>query len=276
MTQGIVSALGRSLPTENGQTTGATYSLPDIIQTDAAINPGNSGGPLLNVQGEVVGVNFAINSTSGSNSGVGFAIPVSVVQKVAPALINEGRVNYAFLGVSGATVNNQVAEENNIDPNTLGVYVAEVVQGGPADDAGVKSGDVIAGINDQQITHFEELISYLFNNTNPGDTVTLHIIRGGEQVDVDVTVGERPGSQVAEEQAQGETPRMKVTISEAIRAATEAVQDAGLMDNVASANAKASEVDGKPVWIVTLASENGTATVTVDGTTGEVLELNVG
>src|SRR5690606_7282141 len=105
----------------------------------------------LNVLGEVVGVNFAINSLSGSNSGVGFAIPVSVVEKIVPALIADGSFEYAFLGISGATVNAQVAEANDIEPNTLGVYVAEVVSGGPSAEGGVESGDVIVGINDQTI-----------------------------------------------------------------------------------------------------------------------------
>jgi serine protease Do len=273
MTTGVVSAIGRSLPTNNGLETGSTYSLPDVIQTDTAINPGNSGGPLLNVAGQVVGVNFAINSTSGSNSGVGFAIPVSVVEKIIPALINEGSFDYAYLGIAGTTVNAQVAEENNLEDNTLGVYVAEAVAGGPSAEGGIEAGDVIVGIDDVAISHFEELISYLFNNTTPGDTVTMHLVRDGEAVDVEVTVAARPVQEVPQDQASA--PRMEVTISEAIRAATAAVEEAGLMDEVASANAKASEVDGQPVWIVTLTGENETATVTVDGMTGEVLELNV-
>ena len=273
MTQGVVSALGRSVPTDSGTGNGSSYSLPDVIQTDTAINPGNSGGPLLNVKGEVVGVNFAINTTSGSNSGVGFAIPVSVVEKIVPALIAEGGYDYSFLGISGATVNAPVAEQNNLPDNTLGIYVASVVAGGPSADAGVQSGDVIVAINDTEVSHFEELISYLFNNTTPGDTVTLQVLRGGRDVALDVTVEARPGQAVTQ---QAETPRMQVTIAQAIRTATEAVQDADLMTNVDSASAKASEMNGQPVWIVTLTGDNGTATVTIDGMTGEVLELNVG
>jgi 2-alkenal reductase len=273
MTAGVVSALGRSVPTASGLTTGSTYSLPDVIQTDTAINPGNSGGPLLNMLGEVVGVNFAINSTSGSNSGVGFAIPVSVVQKIIPALINDGAFEYSYLGISGATVNAQVAEENNLEENTLGIYVAEVVNNGPTAEAGVESGDVIVAINDVAVSHFEELISYLFSNTAPGDTVTLHLLRGGEAVSVEVTVAARPSQAVVTE---GETPELEITISEAIRAATEAVQEAGVMEEIEGASASASIVDGRAVWIVTLTGQRQTATVTVDGTTGEVLDLNVG
>jgi 2-alkenal reductase len=274
MTSGIVSALGRSVPTGSGLDNGSSYSLPDVIQTDTAINPGNSGGPLLDLKGEVVGVNFAINSTSGSNSGVGFAIPVSVVQKVVPALISDKAYNYSYLGIAGATINEQVAQEDNVPDNTLGVYVADVVQNGPSGKAGVKAGDVIVGIDDQQITHFEQLISYLFNNTAPGDTVTLHLLRDGKETTVDVKVESRPSASIAESNG-GEAPAMKVTIAEAIRIATQAVQDAGLMDNVDGASAAVSTDNGNANWVVTLTSGNQTATVTVDGTTGEVLDLNV-
>ena len=272
MTTGIVSALGRSFPTDSGQNGGSSYSLPDVIQTDTAINPGNSGGPLLNLAGEVVGVNFAINTTSGQNSGVGFAIPVSVVQKIIPALITDGGHQYSYLGIAGTTINAEVAEANDIADGTLGVYVAEVVSGGPAADAGVEAGDVIVAINDQPITLFESLISYLFNNTEPGTTVTLTLVRDGEEMQVDLTVAERPSASVAQ---TDETPQMEVSIAEAIRAATEAVKDAGLMENVAGASAEGGVVDGRAVWVVTLTGANQTATVTVDGTTGEVLDLNV-
>lgn len=270
---GIVSAVGRSFPTESGVTGGSRYSLPDVIQTDTAINPGNSGGPLLNLRGEVVGVNFAINTTSGSNSGVGFAIPVSVVQKIVPALIAEGVYSYSYLGIAGITINAQVADEFNLEDGRLGVYVAEVIEGGPAAEAGVETGDVIIGINGVAITQFEQLISYLFNNSAPGDTVTLHLIRGNEETTSDVTLEARPGPAVAR---QGEMPQMEVAISEAIRTAIVAVRDAGLMDEIDGASAQASVVDGRAVWVVTLTNPNQTATVTVDGTTGEVLDLTVG
>jgi 2-alkenal reductase len=275
MTSGVVSALGRSIPTDSGLDGGSSYSLPDVIQTDTAINPGNSGGPLLNLAGQVVGVNFAINSTSGSNSGVGFAIPVSVVEKIVPALIANGGYEYSYLGIAGTTINALVAEENDIDDNTLGVYVATVVENGPSANAGVEAGDVIVGVNDVAISQFEELISYLFTNTKPGDVVTLHVLRGGEETTVEVTVEARPSAAIAQ-QSEDASAEMQVTISEAIRSATEAVSEADLMANVESANAKASAIDGQPVWVVTLTGEGQTATVTVDGITGEVLELNIG
>ena len=173
MTVGVVSALGRSLPTDS-TADGSSYSLPDLIQTDAAINPGNSGGPLLNLMGEVVGVNFAINSPVRANSGVGFAIPVSVVQRIVPALIKDGAYHYSFLGISGATVTEAVATENKLADNTLGVYVAQVVSGGPADKGGVQEGDVITAIDNQPITRFEDLISYLFQYTTSGTERYAH------------------------------------------------------------------------------------------------------
>jgi 2-alkenal reductase len=273
MTSGVVSALGRSVPIDSGLS-GSTYSLPDVIQTDTAINPGNSGGPLLNLNGEVVGVNFAINSTSGSNSGVGFAIPVSVVEKIVPALIADGGYEYSYLGIAGTTINALVAEENDLDDNTLGVYVAEVVENGPSGQAGVQAGDVIVAVDDRAVSGFEDVVSYLFNATTPGQTITLHLLRDGEEVSVDVTVEARPGPTIAQE-GEG-APEMQVTISDAIRTASDAVRDAELMDEVESASAKADVIDGRAVWVVTLTGQNETATVIVDGTTGEVLELNVG
>jgi S1-C subfamily serine protease len=272
MTTGIVSALGRSVPTDTGAS-GSSYSLPDVIQTDTAINPGNSGGPLLNLAGEVVGVNFAINTTSGSNSGVGFAIPVSVVEKIVPALIADGGYQYSYLGIAGTSVNARVADEFNLDANTLGIYVAQVVANGPAADAGVQEGDIITAVNDQPISDFDQLISYLFNATSPGQTITLHLLRDGEETTADIVVEARPSPTVAQENGASQ---MDVSLSEAIRIAVEAVREAGLMDNVEGASAKASVTDGRAVWVVTLTSGSETGTVVVDGTTGEVLELNVG
>jgi len=272
MTAGIVSALGRSFPTGSGQDGSSSYSLPDVIQTDAAINPGNSGGPLLNLQGQVVGVNFAINSTSGSNSGVGFAIPISVVQKVVPALISNGSYNYSYLGLAGVTVNGEVAAQFNLQGTPQGIYVAQVVEGGPAAQAGIKEGDVVTGINNQAITDFEQMISYLFNNTAPGDTVALQLLRGGQTTTVNVKLEARPSPSVAQ---QSNAPQMQVTISDAINAATQAVEQSGQVNRVDSASAKASQANGRGVWIVTLTSGNQTATVTVDGTTGAVLDINV-
>src|SRR5262249_10485709 len=161
---------------------------------------------------EVVGVNFAINSTSGSNSGVGFTIPVSVVHKVVPALIKDGAYKYSYLGIAGTTIDEQVAEENKLDANTLGIYVAKAVEGGRAATAGIQVGDVIVFANDQPITHFEDLISYLFMNTNPGDKLTLHYMRDGKDNTAEVTLEERPGAAATARQGES-TPEMQVTIS---------------------------------------------------------------
>jgi 2-alkenal reductase len=270
MTVGVVSALGRSFATGDG-TEGATYSLPDVIQTDTAINPGNSGGPLLNLNGEVVGVNFAINSPVRANSGVGFAIPVSVVQKVVPALIQEGLYTYSYLGIAGGTINEPLAEENDLLDNTLGVWVSQVVEGGPAAEAGLQEGDIIVSIDGQPVTRFEDLISYLFQSTEPDQAVRLGVMRDGELTNLDVTLAARPG---ATEQAQEQgTPEATISISQAIQAAREAVVDAGLIEQIDSANAQQDTQNGRPVWIVTLTGNGQTATVVVDGLTGEVLGL---
>ncbi|MEZ4862396.1 MAG: trypsin-like peptidase domain-containing protein [Caldilineaceae bacterium] len=272
MTTGVVSALGRSMPTSDSTTGAPTYSLPDLIQTDAAINPGNSGGPLLNLNGEVVGVNFAINSPVRANSGVGFAIPVSVVDKVVPALIKDGAYHYAYLGIAGQSITEQVAQENNLTDNTLGVYVGEVTAQGPADKAGLQANDIITGIDNQPVSRFEDLLSYLFNNTTPNQKVTLHILRNGKAMTLDVTLGERPS---AEQQQAASQQQATVSIGKAIQIAKQAVSDAGLMPTIDNATAKQDVSQGTPVWVVTLTGNNRTATVVVDGSTGDVLELNV-
>ena len=274
MTVGVVSALGRSLPTDS-TADGSSYSLPDVIQTDAAINPGNSGGPLLNLMGEVVGVNFAINSPVRANSGVGFAIPVSVVERIVPALIKDGAYHYSFLGVSGATVDETVAAEQKLADNTLGVYVAQVVAGGPADKGGVQEGDVVVAIDNQPITRFEDLISYLFQSTAPGQQVALTIDRGGHQETVNVTVSERPNVETPAPTEASNGSQGAVTIAEAMRIARDAVQNAGVMANIDSASAKPDVVSGQRVWIVSLSGDNKSATVVIDAETGDVLELNV-
>ncbi len=204
-------------------------------------------------------MNFAINSTAGSNSGVGFAIPVSVVQKVVPALIEDGKFDYAYLGIAGQTINDMVAEEKELADNTLGVIVAEVVDGGPAGEAGMQVDDIIVGIGDAPVTQFEDLISYLFNEAGPGSEVTLSVLRGDKTVEVDVTLGERPEPvvEVAREGEEGEA----ITIAEAIKIAKAAVSDAELMAEIDSANAKRSEVDGQDVWVVTLSGDDKAATV---------------
>ncbi len=204
MTTGIISALERSLPVgENQNTTGPNYSIPDIIQTDASINPGNSGGVLLDVNGQVIGVTAAIESSTQSNSGIGFVIPSAIVQKVVPSLIQNGKYAHPYLGISGTDVNLDIAKANNLPSDQRGVIVVDVTSGGPADKSGIQGsstnnagtpvgGDVITAINGQAIKTFGDLSANLFYNGQPGQAVTLTILRNGQQRDVKVTLGTIP------------------------------------------------------------------------------------
>lgn len=200
MSLGIVSGLGRSLRSQRILEGGGQYSLPQVIQTDAPINPGNSGGPLLNLKGEVVGVNAAIRTETGTNSGVGFSIPVNAVKRVAPALIADGAYIYPYLGVSifdGIDLN--IQEQLNL-PQTNGAYVTTVLPGGPADEAGIigsggnnlTGGDFIISVDGQQVNEFGDLISYLVFETEVGQTILLTVIRDGETIEVPVVLGARP------------------------------------------------------------------------------------
>lgn len=202
MTTGIISGLGRLLPTA-----GQGFSIPDIIQTDAAINPGNSGGPLLNLEGEVIGVNTAIQSPSRVFAGIGYAIPAGTVEEIVPQLIENGQVEHPWLGIKGRTINLGLAEAMELEPDQRGVLVAEVIADSPAFEAGLKGsstqitldgqpeligGDVITGIEDETIEEIDDLISYLVHRTEVGETVTLQILRDGERMTVEVTLQPRP------------------------------------------------------------------------------------
>jgi 2-alkenal reductase len=204
LTRGIISALGRTIPALT------TFTIPQSIQTDAAINPGNSGGPLLNLRGEVIGVNAQIETggTGRSNSGVGFAIPVSIVQRVVPALIADGEHEWAWLGVVGGELNIWLVEAMQL-PVDRGAYLSEIVEGGPAALAGLRGatdvvevdghtvlvgGDVITAVNGQTIASFDDLLIYIALQTSPGDEITLTILRDGEFQDVNLTLGTRPSS----------------------------------------------------------------------------------
>lgn len=201
MSVGIVSAIGRTIPS------GATpFAIPQAIQTDAAINPGNSGGPLLNLRGEVIGVNAQI-LTGGNmaNSGVGFAIPANVVRRVAPALIENGSYEWPWLGLQGGDVSLAVMEANNLETQ-LGAYITDVVPGGPAEEAGLRGtsrfqqvdglevpigGDIVIEADGQTIIDFASLlISTSFKN--PGETMNLTILRNGQRQEVVVTLEPRP------------------------------------------------------------------------------------
>ncbi len=204
MTEGIISALSRSLPvnSSNSLSTG-TYTIPDIIQTDAAINPGNSGGVLVNANGQVIGVTAAISSASGSNSGIGFVIPANIVQKVVPVLIQSGSYQHPHLGISGASLSPDLAAQIGLPADQQGALVIDVAPNGPAAKAGligstrqqsqtgqvtVSGGDVITAVNGQAVHSFDDLVSYIFNHTQVGQTVTLTLLRQGRQQTVDLTL----------------------------------------------------------------------------------------
>jgi 2-alkenal reductase len=200
MTTGIISALGRVVPRDGG------FSLPQLIQTDAAINPGSSGGPLLDSRGQVVGVNTLIYSTSGSNAGIGFAVPVNAVKRVVPALIAEGRYADPWLGISGLSLSPMIAEALELSVDR-GILLRNVVSDGPAAKAGLRGsdrtiesengtlptgGDIIISLDGQMIRDMDDLINNL-SERMVGRAVTLGIIRAGEEQVVEVLLEERPG-----------------------------------------------------------------------------------
>ena len=201
MTVGVISAIGRQMDATGG------YVIVDVIQTDAAINPGNSGGPLLNLQGEVIGMNTAIISRSADFSGIGFAIPSDTVTREVNSLIEDGEYEHPWLGISGYNLFPDMAEAMGLDRDTHGTLVAAVIEDGPADDTGIQGssdtavingvpfdigGDIIIGVEGLTLDSFYELQVYLTRNTKPGDTVKLTIIRDGDVMDVDFTLGRRP------------------------------------------------------------------------------------
>lgn len=198
MTTGIVSQVGRLVPAP-----GIGFSIPDVIQTDAAVNPGNSGGPLLDTQGRVVGVTFG-----GFPGGVNFAIPSNLVQKIVPTLIAEGNYTHPYLGFTGATLTSDLAASiANITQNLKGVSVNTIVQAGPADKAGLNGttidqygrkhgGDVIVAVDGDMIREFEQLVSYIEGNKSPGDKVVLSVFRNGSVIDLDAVLEKRPISSI--------------------------------------------------------------------------------
>ena len=207
MTVGIVSALGRTLPAQVLQGTGR-FSNPEIVQTDAAINPGNSGGPLLDIRGRVVGVNTAIRSLTGTNSGIGFAVPVNTVRRIVPALIEEGAYRYPYLGITYDTRFTMAELAGPLGlPVTHGALIDEVTPGTAASQAGLRGGnrevevmgttvnaggDIIVAIDGYRLRDFDDLIAYLVRETEVGQEVTLTVIRDGEELGIPVTLGERP------------------------------------------------------------------------------------
>ncbi len=203
MTSGIVSAVGRTIQGGN-----AGFSIPEVIQTDAPINPGNSGGPLVNRRGEVIGINAQMLSRSGGSSGIGFAIPVNIAKTIVPDLISGKTHEYSWLGISGTEISPALSEFRQLAPAVKGAVVTSVFENSPAAKAGLQGrdetlkegsdeflygGDIITAINGTAINGIDELITYLVNNTNPGDAVELNVIHtnGSEEL-VKVTLGTRP------------------------------------------------------------------------------------
>lgn len=201
LTSGIVSALKRSLRNDN------SFSNPELIQTDAAINPGNSGGPLMNWDGNVIGVNVAILSGTGSNSGVGFAIPANTVRRVVPYLLEKGTYEHSWLGISGLTLRPEQRTALELSSDVAGVMVTDVTRGGPAAGAGLRGaeseiqspvgrlpvgGDIITAVNGDAVPTMDDLISYLDTTTLPGDTITLSVWRDGQNIELPVTLQPRP------------------------------------------------------------------------------------
>ncbi len=219
MTVGIISSLGRLLPVESQSTTGGSFSIPDIIQTDAPINPGNSGGVLVDDQGEVIGVTSAIISPVRASAGIGFAIPSAIVDKVVPTLINQGQVQHPWLGISGTTLTPELAQAAGLDADQQGALVVQVVPNGPADNAGLHGsdqqvtidgqqmlvgGDVIVAFNGEPVSDFDSVVTDLNRYGNVGGTITLTILRDGKQQDVQVKLEPRPSeAATAQEQSNG-------------------------------------------------------------------------
>ena len=201
MTSGIVSQLGRLLPTH-----GSDFSIPGIIQTDAPINPGNSGGPLLNSDGEVIGMNTAIQSTTGQFAGVGFAVPSKTILKVVPQIIVEGAYHHPWIGVSGIDVYPELADALGL-ADSRGFLVSEVIGGGPADRAGIRGathtidinggpvsvgGDIILVVDGTDVRKIDDILIHLQREKSVGDSMELVILRDDAQHTVLVTLDERP------------------------------------------------------------------------------------
>ena len=201
MTSGIVSQMGRLLPSQD-----SGFSIPDVIQTDAAINPGNSGGPLLNLRGEVVGINTAIQSSSGEFSGVGFAIPSNTAIKIVPSLIEDGEYHHPWIGISGRDIDPDLARVLELK-DAKGFLIITVVDGSPADKAGLKGmtatqvidgkeypadGDIIISVDDKEVRKISDILIHLQREKSVGDMMVLGVLRDGEFMHKFLTLVERP------------------------------------------------------------------------------------
>ena len=201
MTSGIVSQIGRLLPSQD---TG--FSIPDVIQTDAAINPGNSGGPLLNMRGEVVGINTAIQSSSGVYSGIGFAVPSNTISKIVPTLIEEGKYAHPWIGILGKDIDPDLAKVRGLD-NAKGFLILNVIEGSPAEKAGLKGmseiseidgdeypvdGDIVISVDDKEVRNISDILIHLQREKTVGDEMVLGVLRDGEFMHITLELVERP------------------------------------------------------------------------------------
>jgi serine protease Do len=219
MTEGIISGLGRMIPSMPESPTipddmaptvqsPSTYSIPDIIQTDAPINPGNSGGPLLNTRGEVIAINTAIFSTTGASAGVGFAIPSSTIKKVVPSLLATGTYQHPYIGIVGTAITPEIADVLGLK-EAKGFLVTEVADKSPAHEAGIRGGgdnlirtlggieinregDVILKVDDKSVRKIDDILTYLEREKNVGDTIQFTILRNGGTENIELTLGPRP------------------------------------------------------------------------------------
>jgi S1-C subfamily serine protease len=202
MTSGIVSQLGRLLPSGSG------YSIPDVIQTDAAINPGNSGGPLLNMRGEIVGINTAIQSATGEFTGVGFSVPSQTVAKIVPTLIEKGEYKHPWIGISGRDIDPDLAKVLNLN-EAVGFLVITVVEDSPAFDAGLIGsdkttevdgvkypigGDVILSVDGIDVRKIDDILIHLQRAKSVGDEMILEVLRDGRTTNITITLQERPNT----------------------------------------------------------------------------------
>jgi uncharacterized membrane protein YkoI len=221
------------------------------------------------------------------SSGIGFAIPVSIVQRVVPALIENGEYHYAYLGIRGQSITPELAEALDLPDNVLGAYVDQVMPGGPADKGGVKGGntvvdengielhkggDIITAIDGEPVRQFNDLVSYLVTQAAPGQKVTLTVLRDGKEKNLTVTLGERPTQpeQMPSETAGNITPKAAIAI------ARDTVETEGLLKKeIKETTVMPGSYEGKDVWVVDLSDGKQTAEITVDAVTGEVLATNV-
>src|ERR687887_1384872 len=213
MTTGIISQMQRLLPADSN-TVGGGFSIPNTIQTDATINPGNSGGPLLNMQGQVIGMNTAISSSTGDFAGVGFAIPSNTITRIVPSLLQKGTYSHPWLGISGVSITPDIAQSIGLPRNYKGVVVGSVEADGPADKAGLKGaitttttsganppnpdditrggGDIITAIDGHPVKRIDDVISYIEEHKLVGDNIVLTVNRNGQTMNFNTTLQARP------------------------------------------------------------------------------------